>query len=143
MENTLKNKKIFFAQYWGQDVVIHPDQYPTSLEDVVEAIHINFLTNDYENTYLELKPLSSITDEDLRHIYNNYARKTYKTTIDSIKGIIINLKNFESRKWDYLSIEAWDYLRSKGYALPFHDLSINELIEYGWIKIKEDEAHNK
>ena len=31
-----------------------------------------------------------------------------------------------------------DCLRSKGYALPYMDLSVDNLIEYGWIKLKEN-----
>jgi hypothetical protein len=31
-----------------------------------------------------------------------------------------------------------DYLRSKGYALPWMDLSVEDLVEYGWIKLKEN-----
>lgn len=34
-------------------------------------------------------------------------------------------------------IRVIDYLRSKGYALPFRDISIEQQIEYGWIKIIE------
>ncbi|TDO21917.1 hypothetical protein [Pedobacter duraquae] len=30
-----------------------------------------------------------------------------------------------------------DYLRSKGYALPWMGLSVEKQIEYGWIKLKE------
>jgi hypothetical protein len=33
-------------------------------------------------------------------------------------------------------VSAYDYLRSKGYALAFHDLSVEDLINYGWIKLK-------
>jgi hypothetical protein len=28
-----------------------------------------------------------------------------------------------------------DYLRSKGYALHWMDLSVEDLVEYGWIKL--------
>ena len=31
-----------------------------------------------------------------------------------------------------------DYLRSKGYALPWMDLSVEDLVKYGWIKLKEN-----
>lgn len=33
-------------------------------------------------------------------------------------------------------IHVTDHLRSKKYALPFHDLSVDDLIEYGWVKFK-------
>ena len=31
-----------------------------------------------------------------------------------------------------------DYLRTKCYALPWMDLSVEDLIEYGWVKLKEE-----
>lgn len=31
-----------------------------------------------------------------------------------------------------------DYLRSKGYVLPYMDLSVEDLIEYNWVKLKEN-----
>lgn len=31
---------------------------------------------------------------------------------------------------------AIDYLRSKGYALPYLGISVEEQIEFGWIKLK-------
>lgn len=31
-------------------------------------------------------------------------------------------------------LHAYDYVRSNGYALPFMGLSVEDLIEYGWIK---------
>ncbi|MDV3490968.1 hypothetical protein CMV03_07160 [Elizabethkingia anophelis] len=29
-----------------------------------------------------------------------------------------------------------DYLRSRGYALPWMEISVQKLIEYGWVKLK-------
>ena len=34
-------------------------------------------------------------------------------------------------------IHITDYLRSKGYALPYNGLSVEQLIKFGWIKLKE------
>lgn len=36
-----------------------------------------------------------------------------------------------------LLIETIDYIRSKGYALPWMGLSVEQQIEYGWIKLKD------
>lgn len=30
-----------------------------------------------------------------------------------------------------------DYLRSKGFALPFMGISVEEMVQAGWIKLKE------
>ena len=37
-----------------------------------------------------------------------------------------------------LSIKTGDYFRSKGYALSYMGLSVEDLVEYGWIKLKEN-----
>lgn len=34
------------------------------------------------------------------------------------------------------SVTAYDYLRSKGYAVTYMGLSVEKLVEYGWIKLK-------
>lgn len=34
-------------------------------------------------------------------------------------------------------IQVIDYLRSKGYVLPWMGLSVEKLVEYGWVKLKE------
>ncbi|WGQ15544.1 hypothetical protein [Sphingobacterium faecium] len=39
-------------------------------------------------------------------------------------------------------LHAYDFLRSKGYALPFMGLTVEKQIEYGWIKILESEVSN-
>ena len=60
---------------------------------------------------IELKPLAQMSDEDKEHAY----WPVYPTHV-----CVMNI----------------DYLRSKGYALPWLGLSVEEMIEAGWIKIK-------
>lgn len=62
MENTLENKAKFFAHYFGQKVLN------------IGLKHLSVLNYDYLNpddvneNHLELKPLQSITDEDVLKI---------------------------------------------------------------------------
>ena len=137
MENTLENKAKYFAQYWGQDVI----KNCTALFDTFGLDSVLQSTYTISNSsYLELKPLSSITDEDAMDV-------------SKIKGWIdiLNEKvNIEATKrWllenDFLPENFFlkfsyilDYLRSKGYALPFMGLSVEQLIEYGWLKLKSN-----
>ena len=53
------------------------------------------------------------------------------------KGIIDDYLNRVHENANF-NIEQYeiDYLRSKGYALPYMDLSVEDLISYGWIKLK-------
>jgi len=43
----------------------------------------------------------------------------------------------ETRLYPTTFLHAFDYLRSHGYALPFMGLSVEELINRGWVKLKE------
>lgn len=62
MTNTLENKQRFFAQYWGQEVFGSP-----FLKGSWHYTGENFDDID-ESAWMNLKPLSSITDEDLIHV---------------------------------------------------------------------------
>lgn len=172
MENTLENKAKFFAQYWGQEVLNHPEQSPTTLEEVVEGICKNEIINDYKNSFLELTPLSQITDEDACHIamllvdwsasssrltpqnitvrgridgdhvWDELVMKftgSFKYTVRYRGGDFMTWIDSNGRcKWNTSNHQqVYDYLRSKGYALPWLDTTVEQLIEYGWIKFRQ------
>jgi hypothetical protein len=127
MENTLENKAKFFAQYYGQQVLNY---------GLKELCFLNFafmLDDDISKNILELKPLSLITNEDAIEIVNidNLGIGYYSDdkSIRSVKSIL---------KLPSLSSGKVDYLRSKGYALPWMGLNVETLQEYGWIKLKTD-----
>lgn len=145
-ENTLENKAKFFAQYWWQEVfLLNNNKYR------ITKSRFNAETLKQE-CYLELKPLSQISDEDviegITYLYNITREELgeileikHYDTFSSITtiGIGCNFKTSRSiPHWGGTkkigSVEA-DYFRSKGYALHYMDLSVEELIEYGWIKL--------
>lgn len=116
MKNTVENKAKFFAQYWGQNILRYePD------------LGYHRIVNDYkignaDEFVAELKPLSKITDEDLREL--NAGRHEW---------IVL----YEDNPEEELTPQAFDFLRSKGYALPFMGISVEQQIEWGWIKLKQ------
>lgn len=113
MENTLENKAKFFAFYWGQKV------FKSSINQDVP--HKNtFGKSIRHNDFLELKPISSISDEDA-HFLGYSDAKSATTTYFKTLG-----KNTNDA----------DYLRSRGYALPWMWLSVEELVRRGWVKLK-------
>lgn len=118
MENTVENKAKFFAQYWGQ-----PCSGIVGLKNKLIGVEIP-LNNI---GWLELKPISSITDEDFMKIM--WKRFPFQPA-------------FKKRNiyHEHLNVNQADYLRSKGYALPYMGLTVEKLIEYGWVKIKEDKS---
>ena len=132
-ENTLENKAKFFAQYWGQHLIIMG-----SFLRIIDHVTLCNIEND---DILQLKPLSKISDEDAKE--SGY----YLGRVINIEGILQN-SNGEIAKQVFNNYSrvgllnqipsgCVDYLRSKGYALPYMDLSVEDLIEYGWIKLEE------
>ena len=125
-QNTLENKAKFFAQYFGQEVLIanpHVNQKnPFKCEQP-------FIYHNTDIAWLELTPLSQISDEDAIEI-----SKFYPSFGSDIRNAVKEL----FQEWNVLelSIETGDFLRSKGYALHYMDLSVEDLVEYGWVKLK-------
>lgn len=130
MDNNLKNKTMFFAQYWGQRVFVG---------HVLEEVNSSYIDPMYDTSILELKPLEDITDDDLMTIAKHYEPTTYKVESNSDEIVFDYMygDNFSSAAIGYDYGYALDYLRSKGYALPWMGLSVEKQIQYGWVKLKE------
>ena len=145
MKNTPEEKERFFAQYWGQEV---------KTSDYLKSYGFKPLTVNYRNikraavSYLELTPLSLITGEDaielaklnnwqhpvndLTEVYvNSLGDKVVKTSLDLKYGYFVI-------KEDNFNPHQFDFLRSKGYALSYNGISVEEQIEFGWTKLKEE-----
>jgi len=106
----LKDK--FFGLYTGQPVAYYSDWLKEFVHyDPIEVIP---LLGDDEESYLQLKPLSSISEED--------------SDLTGLDEFVL------STNPDLLAIEA-DYLRSKGYALPFMGIPVEHQIAMGWCKV--------
>lgn len=120
MENTLENKAKFFGQYFGVHCLRHEELPNISALPVMTPWHAGL-----ETEYLELKPLSSMCDGDFTEVmcllFAFQPRSSFK------RGKLYT---------DHLNITQTDYLRSKGYALPWMGLSVEKLIKYGWVKLK-------
>ena len=158
LENTLENKAKFFAQYWGQHVLYFSSDFLRKIDNLT----LDSIEND---DYLELKHISQISDEDAINVAKlvspmlfegrgkngghyidksetwwysvKHNGKTLMVDID-LDGYIFEYDEVEEYKRPSRSLIGTDYLRSKGYALPWMDLSVEDLIEYGWVKLKEN-----
>lgn len=126
MENTKINKAKFFAQYWDQSVGC------TQYQSNFKIGKSNFLNVEW----LNLTPLSAISDEDAMT-----AIRIVKVYVRRDGAYITEHVPIENIKKSFLDVPIWrldlaDFLRSRGYLLPFHDLTPEMLIEYGWAKTK-------
>ena|SRR5690606_12753456 len=143
IENIYENKARFFALYWGVKCLRNEflnDNIPPHKVDVSTC-------RGLPQQYLELTPLSQITDEDAVAVYNlagvDEAHVKFYELNDS--DFIKQGKNLaQSALYSngtrftglYRMSLVADYLRSKGYALPWMGMSVEDLVSYGWVKIK-------
>tara|TARA_X000001382_G_scaffold25412_3_gene15999 strand:+ start:7841 stop:8245 length:405 start_codon:yes stop_codon:yes gene_type:complete len=133
MKNTLENKQRFLGHYLGQEVFNIDNETDIKLTPLCIQ-----WTNDIRNGYLKLTSLENITDEDAIEIaaihYHNLSKELLKPdVIQLVKTMLLAHKDCE----EILICEISDYLRSKGYALPYLGLSVEQLIHFGWIQIRE------
>jgi hypothetical protein len=115
IENTLENRTKFFSLYYGQKVL-----YIGGLGLVV--MWLGGWNLRHPDFFLQLKPLESISDNDAKYLGFS----------DNISATTTYLKSLGKE------LKEADYLRSKGYALPWMDLSVDDLVEYGWIKLSNE-----
>lgn len=126
-KNTLENKTAFLDQYSGQEILAFVRN--PYIKFTVAGEDIDLLEYDSE-LYLVLKPLSSITDEDA-------------IAVADIVRLSSTERDREVKARDllssYITSQVADYLRSKSYALPFRDISVEEQISFGWIKLQTEQ----
>lgn len=134
MDKTMntQNKRKFFAQYWGQEVW-KDNRYQD--EGYIVRIHDYLLDELVDYDYLELKSLSDISDEDLSHVselmggWGDINEEITLAIFSEPAGYYID--GYTGRQ----VLSVIDYLRSKGYALPWMGISVEKQIDFGWIKL--------
>lgn len=133
MENTLENKKRFFALHWNLEVAKHCTK-KYFVKNIIDKVGVHY--------FLELKPLSSITDEDslkVAEIFDLDKSQIEETNLlEWIEALYNEVSGYyiDGYTGNQL-LSGSDYIRSKGYALPWMGLSVEKLQEYGWIKPKK------
>lgn len=135
-ENTLENKAKFFALYWGQSVYNNPK--------IKNGGFICLSGRNLKNGCLELTPLSQISDEDAIEVFDilfGYSEshknkpKEFKIEFGKDWSDSINRETF-GQLFPKGYLHMIDHLRSKDYAVPWLDLTVEDLIAYGWVKLK-------
>jgi hypothetical protein len=143
-------KERIFALYWRQPIA-QDSKYEESPLCEVNQPFIG-CCNFY---HLVLKPLSSITDEDAIE-YLKFSKQwepdfeLYRIRRDyGINSPDIKVRRLYREKelkinedgywyWNYFpDLKYCDFFRSKGYALPYMNYSIDELVNEGVFKIIE------
>jgi len=138
MENNSENKLRFFYQYGGQKVLKN--------EKYQEVSFLNgfFFFNNatyIENYHLELRSIDSITDEECVELSKYIFGENFHLMEDYE---IVNEYNIwhsfiQNKDFSILTSVFIDFLRSKGFLVPFMNLTTDQILSYGWAKIKEHE----
>lgn len=126
-DEELINKKLLFMLY-ANTPYLYKNNFGTFAGRLLESTH--HFDSHIEKAWLRLRSLYDMTDEDCRFI-NELEEWNYEN-IDSMRNTILNCLLFNRGA---TKVHQYDYLRSKGYALPFMKWSVEEMIEKGWIKI--------
>jgi hypothetical protein len=115
-------KSRFFAQYWGTKTL-----YVGGVGKV--EVGNGGWNLKHPDFFLQLKPISKITDEDAEKLMQLEAFIDGFLS-DDFLNYLIELKKGYCNKF-----EAIDYLRSKGYAVPFMEYSVEDLVSFGWVQL--------
>lgn len=136
MENTLENKTKFFAQYYGQKIFI----CPINEDNNVQKVGATYLTKYGVNIRaLKLTNIVDITDDDCKGVSDLCGGAKSVSAGREILCAIFGKEVFKNRyacnpPIKYVG-QICDYLRLKSYCIPYNGISINKLIEYGWVKL--------
>ena len=127
----------FFATYWGQ-------LYEFNSKTKFRVDDGAFPLEKKGREKLILTDLKNITEEDLLFICRTKKGKIEKVELLGIeenkREKYLNIKIYFPNGWNEFyteinEIENIDYLRSKGYALPFMGYSVEDLVSFGWVRI--------
>lgn len=138
----------FFAQYLGQKVfhgfsdcemILQPHHLETSFYDKSKE-ELSDFTNP--NPFLALKPLSQISDEDAIEFFDivwskvgNHKNKPKDFKIDFGKDWAMSPTSERYGLVPKGLFHGVDWLRSQGYALPFMEYSVDDLVSFGWVRL--------
>lgn len=130
-------KSRFFAQYYGQEILRWHQWIETTPNSKVD---LSIPAIEKEGWFIKLKPLSQITDEDAINV-----KKLVKDTFyfdeeydaKQLNRAVIRMITEHTGSWLHVGncMYAIDYLRGKGYALPFMEHSVSDMISFGWVQL--------
>lgn len=151
MNNKIKSK--IFASYIGAKVELCQSRFSENSEDrvftlfgvtkddyfIVEESKLVYHLKDSNNDSLLLTPIIKITDEDAKKCaelgcFVNFSNVGFTNNGYWVEWIEINKNKFINYR--DLTLPEIDFLRSKGYALPYMNYSVDELVKEGVYTLK-------
>jgi len=134
IQNTLEWKARFVALYFGQSVMTHGGIDYTIPVGMILGPE---MWNDIRRHHLELRSIESLTDEELQQFQNirNVAPSDFFQLPASITMATLRKCTIQDMEKGTTWASVADYLRSIGICIPFMGASVEQLEEWGWVKI--------
>jgi hypothetical protein len=114
MELTNELKERFISLYWLQKVAVRHDGHGYK-------VGIHFDPADIE--YLELRPLSSITEEEAKDYFEQNGKRPKYDMREFLTGH---------------TCDQADWLRKKGIAIKYDGIPVKQWVEWGVVKLKTE-----
>lgn len=152
MENTIENKQKFFALYGvlGKEETLLLNPLSQITDDDIDMVVYFFLKKDYVKRnvieWLEDRTAVYVTYDKCRGFPGDkYDVLEMSIVINTEKGYIDHQYAYRRGNGTGIASEqthnvlaCYDYLRSKSYLLPYMDLSCEDIVSYGWAKLKQN-----
>lgn len=141
-ENIIENRDRFFALYWGTETFCGGDNHMITNVDPYAVSDTS-----YPEPHLRLKSILHATQGILLYL----ASHDGKNLDNVVKCEVLSLERHNNKEYLNLKLhcingyhsyihtlsssQCVDFLRYNGYAVGWLDLSVEDLVDYGWIKI--------
>jgi hypothetical protein len=132
---TQEIKEAYFALYHAQRVAT----YDSDDEDRV-WFYVSGEIGRSKFMYLHLRPITALTDAEAIEVAKICGYGKNRRTLDAIKregDKGFSVIDLDEESHIEIDLEAYDYLRSIGIALPFRGFAVAELQEAGVLKLVE------
>ena len=153
MNNTLENKAKFFGQYTNGVTKVVFEEFSYTRKRLVEyeeiiqglitnsdgtTVYTDMSEQDINDCRLLLSPLSMLTDEDAIEVSRIWGSDVPSTIIGHslASRLVQGNSKIETEFRNILAVV--DFLRLKGYAIPWNGISVAEQIKWGFIILKEE-----
>ncbi|UOX35297.1 hypothetical protein LXD69_07200 [Flavobacterium sediminilitoris] len=125
----------FFAQYLGKTFI--NGLGGSSILCPIDLVHIHA---DTISATMKLKPIDHIEDEDAIEVAKMFIKKEEIREELIFCGRIFATCIFDNQDIEETQLynehcKATDYLRSKGYALPFMEYTVDDLVKMDWVQL--------
>lgn len=130
-------KRMYFLKYFGQNVFSDGENHNIKVDN-------DSVKKDY---HLVLRPISSLTENEAKQILRVFDSNHFDYSFfDLIYELLKCVSYYNNKKFTTVFTsddieddlyEMFSKLARFGIAIPAYDLTVNDIIELGWIKLKE------